>query len=110
MQNEEFKNKAFRLVYVDIDYYTSKQLKMSYLDQNYFISNPYSLPNGMSLEDACKVVSFISETTEREEILPDGMASSARSSAFDATLEPSAKTFFATSGFFLMPSLIKSFW
>ena len=82
MQNEEVKNKAIRLVFVDIDYYTSKQLKASYLDQNYFISNPYSLPDGMSLEDACKVVSFISETTEREdELQPASQASVSLTSA-----------------------------
>ena len=82
MQNEEYKNKAIRLVYIDIDHYISKQLKMSYLDQDYFISSPFELPEGMSLEDAYKVVSYISETTEREEELqPASQASVSLTSA-----------------------------
>ena len=53
---------TIRLYYVAFGTFADK----TKVGQTYGISSPFRLPNGMSVEDACKVVSYLSDKIETE--------------------------------------------
>lgn len=90
IDNQNFGNKRMiRLVYVDMAIYKAKigytkkfgsvstsSMEEAQVGQHYYISNPYRLPYGMSIEDACKIVSYLSDQNEKNnDIRPAGYSS-----------------------------------
>lgn len=64
---EEYKNcRIIRLVYNSIEKYVSHQGSLNF-GYTIVISSPFLLPEGVSFEDACKIISYLSEKVEREE-------------------------------------------
>lgn len=55
-----------RLYYIAVERYKEYGSNRQMLGKTYGISSPFYLPTGMSIEDACKVVSYLSEKIERE--------------------------------------------
>ena len=58
---------TLRLYYVALEkftrYGTDEEIKIG---QTYGVSSPFRLPHNMSMEDACKVVSYLSDKIEKE--------------------------------------------
>lgn len=65
LQNGE-ETPAIRLYYVALEQFKRYGTNNPCIGQTYGISSPFVLPKDMSLEDACKVVSFLSDKVERE--------------------------------------------
>lgn len=57
---------ALRLYYVAFEPFRSYGLDKEKLGQTYTISSPFRLPKNMSIEDACKVKSYLSDEIEKE--------------------------------------------
>lgn len=57
---------TIRLMYVALSKYQAYGSDEYKVGQSYGISSPFRLPADMSMEDACKVVSYLSEKVERE--------------------------------------------
>lgn len=57
---------ALRLYYVALEKFTSYGTNETKIGQTYGISSPFRLPHNMSMEDACKVVSYLSDKVENE--------------------------------------------
>ncbi len=58
---------TIRLYYVALERFSRYgEMTKSKVGQTYGISSPFRLPRDMSIEDACKVVSYLSEKVERE--------------------------------------------
>lgn len=57
---------TIRLYYVAFNKFNRYGTGYTYIGQTYGISSPFRLPHGMTIEDACKVVSYLSEKVERE--------------------------------------------
>ena len=52
-----------RLVYVYLEKFISR---MDYrLGETYGITSPFTLPDGMTMEDVCKVISYLSEKSRK---------------------------------------------
>lgn len=59
------KTPAIRLFYVAFTPFVVYDDGIMKLGQTYGISSPFKLPEGMSIEDACKVVSYLSDLVEK---------------------------------------------
>ena len=57
---------TIRLYYVAFNKFKRYGTGYTYIGQTYGISSPFRLPRDMSIEDACKVVSYLSEKVEKE--------------------------------------------
>lgn len=57
---------TIRLYYVAFNKFNRNGTGYTYIGQTYGISSPFRLPNEMRIEDACKVVSYLSEKVESE--------------------------------------------
>lgn len=55
-----------RLYYISIESFKNAAYDNNSLSKTYCISSPFYLPTGMTIEDACKVVSYLSKKVERE--------------------------------------------
>lgn len=60
------KTPAIRLFYVALAPFIGYDDGMRKVGQTYGISSPFRLPNGMSIKNACKVVSYLSDKIEEE--------------------------------------------
>ena len=58
---------AIRMFYVAIEKYYNYGTNEKKVGETYGISHPFALPNGMTIEDACKVISFISNKVEKDD-------------------------------------------
>lgn len=56
---------AIRLFYVSYETFIGYHDGQKKICETYGISSPFKLPNGMSIEDACKVVSYLSDFVEK---------------------------------------------
>lgn len=66
-ENEyNIKTPAIRLFYVAFTPFVSYDDGLLKLGQTYGISSPFKCPKGMSIQDACKVVSYLSDMVENE--------------------------------------------
>lgn len=75
LQNGE-ETPAIRLYYVALEQFKRYGTNNLCIGQTYGISSPFVLPKDMSLEDACKVVSFLSDKVEKENNLEPAGAKS----------------------------------
>ena len=57
---------TIRLYYVAMEKFTRYGTGESKIGQTFGISSPFRIPRGMSIEDACKIVSYLSEKVEKE--------------------------------------------
>ncbi|MFQ6752162.1 MAG: hypothetical protein ACLRFL_01170 [Clostridia bacterium] len=57
---------SIRLYYVAFNKFNRYGTGYTYVGQTFGISSPFRLPRDMSIEDACKVVSYLSEKVEKE--------------------------------------------
>jgi len=57
---------TLRLYYVALEKFTRYGTTETKIGQTYGISSPFRLPHNMSIEDACKVVSYLSDKVEKE--------------------------------------------
>ena len=57
---------TLRLFYVALEKFTQYGTDELKIGQTYGISSPFRLPHNMSMEDACKVVSYLSDKVEKE--------------------------------------------
>ncbi len=69
--NEEFLKeisylKAVRLCYVSMGKYNEYGTDILKIGKTFGLSSPFMLPKGMSSEESCKVISFITEKIEAE--------------------------------------------
>lgn len=62
----DIKVSAIRLCYVSFDPFIGYDDGMRKVGQTYGISSSFKVPNGMSIEDVCKVVSYLSDKVEKE--------------------------------------------
>ena len=61
-------DKRIRLVYFSVERFKDHSGDAR-IGQSFGLSNPYTIPEGMSLEQACKVISYLSEKIEGEKHL-----------------------------------------
>lgn len=73
---EQGETPAIRLYYVAFEQFKRYGTNNLCIGQTYGISSPFVLPKDMSLEDACKVVSFLSDKVEKENDLEPACAKS----------------------------------
>ena len=68
MEKQKFSSylRHIRLIYVYFEKFTRYGTTQKMLGKTYGVSSPFTLPKGMEIEDACKVVSFLSEKVENE--------------------------------------------
>ena len=60
-------NPIIRLYYIGLEkFYRYADMSQPKIGQTYGISDHFQLPEGMTIEDACKVVSYLSDKVERE--------------------------------------------
>jgi len=59
---------TLRLYYVALEKFTRYGTDEIKLGQTYGVSSPFRLPHNMSMEDACKVVSYLSDKVEKKTI------------------------------------------
>ncbi len=64
-------SRIIRMVYVAYEKFISHQDNSTKLGEDCCWSRQYQLPDGMSLEDACKVISYLSEKVEKENHLEE---------------------------------------
>lgn len=76
IKTEKQKPNRIRLVYVAIGKYLSYDTSEIRTGETYNITSEFILPSGMSMKDACKVVSYLSEKVEREDNLDEASPSS----------------------------------
>lgn len=57
---------TIRLYYVSLEKFTRYGTGETKIGQTYEIYNPYRLPYDMTIEDACKVISYLSDKVEKE--------------------------------------------
>lgn len=57
---------TLRLYYVALEKFTRYGTDGIKIGQTYGVSSPFRLPHNMSMEDACKVVSYLSDKVEKE--------------------------------------------
>ncbi len=76
IKTEKQKPNRIRLVYVAIGKYLSYDTSEIRTGETYNITSEFVLPSGMSMKDACKVVSYLSEKVEREDNLDEASPSS----------------------------------
>ncbi len=55
-----------RLIYISLEKFNQYGTGEEKIGQTLGISNPFKLPKGMSLTDACRLVSYLSEKVEQE--------------------------------------------
>ena len=68
-----------RLIHLDLERYTQYGTGRDMLGVFYnVVSNPFELPMGMTMEEACKVVSFLSEKIENENSIEPASAKSVK--------------------------------
>lgn len=60
---------TLRLFYVALEKFTRYGTDEIKVGQTYGVSCPFNLPHNMSMEDACKVVSYLSDKVEKEKDL-----------------------------------------
>lgn len=71
------KDKKIRLVYFSVERFKDSSGDMR-IGQSFVLSNPYIIPQGMTLEQACKVISYLSEKIEGEKQLEPACPKSLR--------------------------------
>ena len=76
IKTEKQKPNRIRLVYVAIGKYLSYDTSEIRTGETYNITSEFILPSGMSMKEACKVVSYLSEKVEREDNLDEASPSS----------------------------------
>lgn len=76
IKTEKQKPNRIRLVYVAIGKYLSYDTSEIRTGETYNITSEFILPSGMSMKDACKVVSYLSEKVECEDNLDEASPSS----------------------------------
>lgn len=64
--NKGDKFNAIRLIYLSYNKYTDYATREKKLGQTYGVSSPMLIPHGINIEEACKIVSYLSEKIERE--------------------------------------------
>jgi len=57
---------TLRLFYVSLEKFLAYGTDELKVGETYGISSPFRLPNDMSIEDACKVISYLSEMVEKD--------------------------------------------
>lgn len=57
---------TIRLYYVAFEKYNAYDSGLAKIGQTFGISSPFRIPRNMSIEDACKVVSYLSDKVEKE--------------------------------------------
>ena len=55
-----------RLYYVSLEQFKRYGTNDSKIGQSFNVSSPFKIPHGVRLEDACKIVSYLSEKVEKE--------------------------------------------
>lgn len=69
-------DRRIRMVYANMFHRDAQYSDLPKLSQEYYISATYRLPKNMTLGEACKVVSYLSEKIEKEdELIPASVAS-----------------------------------
>lgn len=65
--SENAQQKAIRLIYASFEKFERYDTNKPMLGKTYNISSPFLLPDGMTLEEACKVVSYLTNKVEKVE-------------------------------------------
>ena len=73
---ENDNDQIIRLYYVYLERFNTNSSEATKLAQTYGISTPFRLPKDMSMDDACRVVSYLSEKVERENNIEPGCENS----------------------------------
>lgn len=68
MKEQKFSEdlRQIRLIYVGFEKFTRYGTNDTMLGKTYGVSSPFTLPEGMTIEQACKVISYLSEKVENE--------------------------------------------
>lgn len=57
---------AIRMIYIAYSKYNDYSSNEKKLEQTYCVSSPLLIPQGINIEEACKIASYLSEKVERE--------------------------------------------
>lgn len=59
-------NNRIRLIYVYFEAFNRYGTGQKFIGKTYGVSSPFTLPQGMTMDEACKVISFLSKKVETE--------------------------------------------